>query len=263
MSHDELKEAIEIFFAHFAAQHRFLSELPTLVDANCLLQRYGTNPVPNVVMLQACVHLDALARVTARGRGGTPRERFVSVLTEHSGVRTWGLVSLPELWGAIQHPGTVDSRRLRQQLEEIRTREEWSSPGPRLKEILLPREVAEMSRIVPADRIDRPVSQTLTALAGAGVCVDDICKAVVQEFTHAGILYRDYRCALVHEARPKSRGWHFSPRQAPHYCACEDDEILVCLVIPNQFVLKTLACLITILREDCRRRSLNPFEFFP
>jgi hypothetical protein len=259
---ESLRDDVETFFRYFAAQCQFLSDLPGMLDAQHLLKRYDYNPTPNVVLLQACACIDALARVAAAGKQIGSQRRFVKALAEHSGIRTWSLISLPEFWWAVRHPNVIDDGRLKQQLEQLAARQEWSSPLQQVRDLFVPPQVATLSRIVPATSLDRPLDETISALAGAGLNCDDACRRVLAQFTHGAFFYRDYRCALAHEARRKARGWPFSLQQVPHYHRGESGDE-VCLVIPDPYVLNSLTQLVARLKEKCLGQGTNPFSFFP
>jgi hypothetical protein len=261
---ESLRDDVETFFGYFAAQCQFLSDLPEMLGAQQLVERYGYSPVPNVVLLQACASIDALGRVAAAGKRVSSQRRFVDALAEHSGISTWSLVSLSEFWWAVRHPNAVDEGRLKQQLEQLAARRQWANPPQQARDLLVPQRVADLSHIVPATSLDHTLGETMSALAGAGIDCDDASRRVLAHFTHAAVFYRDYRCALAHEARRKAKGWHFSQQQVPHYAAYDhDDEVAVCLVIPNSYVLNSLAELGARLKRSCLRQGVNPFSFYP
>ena len=189
-------------------------------------------------------------------------------------------MSLPKFGRALQEPASVGRKAPRNGLDCLSERPEWTPPlTPGLSRLLLPPQVVQQSLIVPARSIDQNSTATLAALAELGVTVDGVLRDTLQHFTHAAILYREYRCPLVHEARLRAEGFDFSGlHRRPYYApwdanpsggdAAEDfesvpDDAIACLIMPAFFLLDTLSALVTNLRSKCESEGVDPYQYFP
>lgn len=249
---------IERYFGYFRAQLRFLSDLPDLVDGSKLIAEYGIQPIPNLRLLNACTHIEAIGHVVPPRTCGS-QARFVSTLTKYSGASEWGLVSLAELWRAVRNPERARNATVRKCLAEVR--DTLADP------IELPNVDSE---IVAAARIDSDIASTRGLLQRRGFVMSDAWDRLLKDFTIASVLYRDYRCGLAHEARRLATGWDFATAQVPYYHDLlskdpppnpeDDDATEACLVIPDAFVLASLAGCIRSIEAYCVGEEVNPYD---
>jgi len=273
----KVQDAIDNFFGYFEARRRFLSDLPCLLDAADIQRRYGYEMsivVSDLRLLAALVDLETLGRVAdPDDRPGG--QRLAGALAEYSEQSEWQLVSLPEMWHAMRKPVRVRSRALARRLDKVAQRREWQQCSEALLDLVAPGAIVRDSRaVVKATDVDRPFDRTQEALRAAGVCVDEDLQEVLRHFTHAAILYRDYRCGLAHESRRLAYGY-FTPasnREEPHYWWVPDvlysrdrvpaghAQYYACLVIPDAFVLTALANCIRNVRRLCEERGFDPYQ---
>jgi hypothetical protein len=262
-----VKGSISNFFGWFEYKWQFLSSLPDLLVKANITDERARHVVKDLRLLRALVDLEVLGRV-ANPCVHSSKERFVKVLMGYSGQAEWALVSVPEMWYQIRQRGRQTRGRLEDGLRKVGARPEWQNPNQTLCNLVAPSHVADMGAEAAAASLDKPLDQTAQALRAAGVCIDAEVEALMREFTHAAILYRDYRCGLAHEGRRRSHGWDIegSPRQCPYYFSVTDvdtsgmQESDACLVIPDVFTLAALGKCIEGVRRLCEAHGFDPYE---
>jgi hypothetical protein len=255
---------IDQFFGWFEEELRFVRELPTLLDAGKAPSGYTHDVLTGLCLTAICVQIDALTHVAKR-KPHTCKEDFIATLLEHTCMREWGLVSLPEMWWGVTHPSEVCGRQaLRQELTQLSKRPEWISPlQPRIKELVTPPILPPAQRYAAA--IDRYGAGTKKRLEQAGVRVDSVLSRLLEEFRLAAIFYREYRCRLVHYAQcpvsPRSDEGKPVPKYYErHYSA--PGGIFVRLEIPPSFAAAAVGNLIKNLRKACVEDGESPYQWF-
>lgn len=80
---------------------------------------------------------------------------------------------------------------------------------------------------------------------------------------YAHIVWRDYRCGLVHESRVVDSGFNPHPyvnRPPFYFTHIESGHEVHRLVIPTRFMLRTLCCALDRYRAHCTRHDLDPYD---
>lgn len=227
-----------------------------------------------------CAQLEALAKARYANRqewGQNTRRsghRFRRLLENHSGDRgIYRLVALDRLHTALQHRGQ-DARGRAARVEgdaragPLTEAEDYERAAGIVERLLAQRgfsEARDGSRIVDGSDLDLLVDGVEQALREHGLNpVPKLVAHAVLEKKYSAIVWEDYRCALVHEARIKHQGFDLAEDRPPYYFSELEDsgEVTYPLVIPAKFLLRTLPQTIDCVEAFCALHGVDPYACF-
>jgi len=118
-----------------------------------------------------------------------------------------------------------------------------------------------------SDEVDVDANKVIAQLEAAGVTVgpgSPLLRAVNEE-RYSNIVWRDYRCGLVHESRVVDSGFNPQPRvdRPPFYFTSQPSggEVRE-LVIPTRFLLRALCAAVDQYRTYCDQADEDPYAAF-
>lgn len=232
-------------------------------------------------LLLVCAHLEALAKARFAPRDsygeGMPGSgvRFCRLLERHSGLTgVYVLVALPR------------AQRLFERRREEARAKALSCVGHKaeraandaniadratgvLGELVRRRghdEACGMSRVEDGADLDLPVSAVADALRSAGIDPDyRLIAEVLRDERYSGIVWREVRCGLFHEARVIRQGFDLGEDRDPYYFSEEPIETglrTYPLVIPARFLLRTLRNCVDHFEAFCSESDIDPYSCF-
>jgi hypothetical protein len=224
-------------------------------------------------LLLVCAHLEALAKARFPWQRGMAR--FQRLVEEQSGLRElYVLVALPEA-----------QRCFERERDEARAK---AQPGVGAKSAQLLDNAAVTARaaevlrglamsrghaeacvqgiVMKGAALDLPVAQVADALRAGGVDpVHGVVAKVLHEECYSGIVWREVRCGLVHEARLIRQGFDLGEDREPYYFGEIDHETgqrTYPLVIPANFLFRTLQNCVDRFEKFCSDNDIDPYSRF-
>jgi hypothetical protein len=223
---NDIKWKIEHFFSAFNKWHEFV-----INECNDRIEG----------LILSCVFLDSLAGYKLGP--GNVNNRFVNFILDYSGQRKlYEKVSLPKLrYDLIKRYGPNDSKT--KALESNFQLDEFY--------------FTTQGHCVDVNWTE--LKETLSSQLGQ-VEVDTLQK-LANNFTYVQILYDDYRCKLVHEARVPLT-MNISESEEPYYINILMSEDIkdqrTLFRIPPTFIIGTLRNCIDNFREECTNDGIDP-----
>ena len=207
----------------------------------------GVVPFESLRALLICTHLDTLAK--ARYGGRSSGERFRRLLEREAGQDAiYQLVALERLLDRL-HRTNADPRAI--EAVKALTKERWR------QEIII--------RVFDGSEVDVASDVIADRLRAARLAVapeSPLANALGIE-RYSSIVWRDYRCGLVHETRVLNSGFNLTPNEdrEPFYVThIEGGAEIPKLIIPTRFLLRTLCCALDLYRQHCNRSDLDPYD---
>jgi hypothetical protein len=214
-------------------------------------------------LLLVCAHLEALAK--ARFPQEKSTARFQRLVEEQSGLEElYVLVALPEA-----------QRRFELERDDARAKAQLGADAvpARAAEILHTLVVSRGhdkacadGRVEEGAVLDLPVDQVADALSTGGVdLTNKVVRKVLREERYSGIVWREVRCGLVHEARISRRGFDLGEDREPYYYGeidAETGERTYPLVIPAKFLFRTLHNCVERFEKFCSDNDVDPYSRF-
>lgn len=239
----DLQSSITAYFEYFENQYSFLANLDSYLTI-------PAGPVEdyiekhNLKVILASSYIDALASIRY---SGSPSVRFKLAL-EESGLPQWCLVSISVVRWAIYNPGLfAHLHNLPDSLNVLRTRPEWQpNADQNVEAVPWASRCTNFDAIYPAENFDKDMSATVDLLQRNGYKVDSYCQRVLDNSTYSSIFYREYRSALVHEAKIGAGGFGWNR-----------------VAIPDSFVLESFKRIIGNVNQYCESNAINPFDLIP
>jgi hypothetical protein len=263
------------FFDYFRTRAACIAALqvPETLQGQCDLD--------SLRVLLICSHLEALAKV----RYAEPREaetptrksgkRFCALLEEESDCgNVYRLVALPRLKESLVRAGSNARAEAKattgDAVRDVAAAAQACEKAATIVEQLLTERGYHAGRqdgtVLDGPSVDLPVPAVERIVLQHGL--NPVHRTVAQAIRaarYSQVVWEDYRCALVHEARTRSKGFDFiGEDRAPYYFPALDDANapVSWFTVPAKFMLRTLRQSIERVQAFCAAQRVDPYTRF-
>jgi len=232
-------------------------------------------------LLLVCAHLEALAKARYAPRdsyGKNTRDsaaRFRRLLEEESGLsHIYSLVALPRAQSLFERRrdearaqgGSATGDVARQAVTDAELADRAATVLRRLVLRQGHHEARDSFRVGESETLDLRISQVRDSLRADGVDPSHrLVAQVLRDERYSGIVWREVRCGLVHEARVLREGFDLGEDRLPYYFSEEDlatRQVTYPLVIPAKFLLRTLQLCVDRFEAFCSHWNVDPYSCF-
>ena len=229
---DPLEYKIDHFFKAF-------SNLVKFIENECKDRIEGA--------ILACAYIDSLSGYKYGGKSN--RDRFANFIKEYSGMNSvYELISLPRLKYHIMEKHPRHKLIVNKLVQEFKINEfDFVTLGHSVD--------------VKMDQLDIRLRRTLSLKD-----LNFVIKMAAQ-FEYTAILWRDYRCNLIHETRlPEEEAMNLDESIEPYYTSRllngheNPHQSRITFGIPQEFIIRTLKNCLESFEEECRTSKIDPFK---